>query len=83
MDLRGRGLAQGLVFEEPALAGAVATAAYRRGLLIETSGPRGEVAKLMPPLLIGDDDLEEGLARFSDAVEEVITHPRTFQGVAR
>jgi diaminobutyrate-2-oxoglutarate transaminase len=83
VDLRGRGLAQGLVFDEPGVAGEVAVAAFRRGLLIETSGPRGEVAKLMPPILIGDDDLEEGLARFVDAVGEVTGRTRTVQGVAR
>ncbi len=83
VDLRGRGLAQGLVFEEPERAGRVAAAAFRRGLLIETSGPRGEVAKLMPPLLIGDDDLEEGLALFTDAVDEVCGRSRTFEGAAR
>jgi 4-aminobutyrate aminotransferase-like enzyme len=26
------------------------------------------VAKLMPPLTISDEDLDEGLARFADAV---------------
>jgi diaminobutyrate-2-oxoglutarate transaminase len=83
VDLRGRGLAQGLVFDEPEFAGRVAEAAFRRGLLIETSGPRGEVAKLMPPLLIGDEELEEGLELFSDAVDEVYGRTRSVEAVSR
>jgi diaminobutyrate-2-oxoglutarate transaminase len=38
---------------------------------VETSGPRGEVVKLLPPLTIGDDELAEGLRRFVSAVEAV------------
>jgi diaminobutyrate-2-oxoglutarate transaminase len=65
---RGRGLARGLAFEQGELARKVCTAAFERGLLVETAGPNGEVAKLMPPLTISDEDLDEGLARFADAV---------------
>ncbi|MEV6236679.1 diaminobutyrate--2-oxoglutarate transaminase [Lentzea sp. NPDC051838] len=65
---RGRGLARGLAFADPAVAGQVAAAAFERRLLVETSGPSGEVVKLMPPLTITDEDLEDGLTRFADAV---------------
>jgi diaminobutyrate-2-oxoglutarate transaminase len=68
---RGRGLARGLAFERVELARKVCTAAFERGLLVETAGPDGEVAKLMPPLTISDADLDEGLARFSDAVRRL------------
>jgi diaminobutyrate-2-oxoglutarate transaminase len=65
---RGRGLARGLAFEQGELARKVCTAAFERGLLVETAGPSGEVAKLMPPLTISDKELDEGLATFADAV---------------
>jgi diaminobutyrate-2-oxoglutarate transaminase len=65
---RGRGLARGLAFEQGELARKVCTAAFERGLLVETAGPSGEVAKLMPPLTISDEELDEGLATFADAV---------------
>ena len=65
---RGRGLARGLAFEQGELARKVCTAAFERGLLVETAGPSGEVAKLMPPLTISDEDLDEGLVTFADAV---------------
>ncbi|HEX5116487.1 MAG TPA: diaminobutyrate--2-oxoglutarate transaminase [Pseudonocardiaceae bacterium] len=65
---RGRGLARGLAFDQGELARKVCTAAFERGLLVETAGPSGEVAKLMPPLTISDEELDEGLATFADAV---------------
>ena len=51
------------------LARKVCTAAFERGLLVETAGPDGEVVKLMPPLTITDDELAEGLASLADAVK--------------
>jgi diaminobutyrate-2-oxoglutarate transaminase len=68
VEARGRGLARGLAFEQGELARKVCTAAFERGLLVETAGPNGEVAKLMPALTISDGDLDEGLATFADAV---------------
>lgn len=60
-EVRGRGLAQGLAFAHPAQASATCAAAFANGLLLETSGPEGEVVKLMPPLTISDGHLDEGL----------------------
>ena len=58
---RGRGLARGLAFEDGELAAKVSAAAFERGLLVETAGPQGEVVKLLPPLTITDDELDQGL----------------------
>jgi diaminobutyrate-2-oxoglutarate transaminase len=71
MRAKGRGLARGLAFDTGELAGKVCRAAFDRGLLMETSGPDGEVAKVMPPLTITDDELAKGLDLLSDAVREV------------
>lgn len=65
---KGRGLARGLGFEEPERAGAVSKAAFERGLILETSGPDSEVVKIMPPLTLTDDELEQGLQIMSDSV---------------
>ncbi|TLP50895.1 diaminobutyrate--2-oxoglutarate transaminase [Microbispora triticiradicis] len=62
LNVRGRGLARGLGFPDPALARQVQSAAFERRLLMETSGARDDVVKLLPPLTITDDELEEGLA---------------------
>ncbi|MEJ3656840.1 diaminobutyrate--2-oxoglutarate transaminase [Actinomycetes bacterium KLBMP 9759] len=68
---KGRGLARGLAFGQPELASKVCAAAFERGLLMETSGPSDEVMKIMPPLTIGDGELEEGLDIVTDAVRAV------------
>ncbi|OBY30408.1 diaminobutyrate--2-oxoglutarate transaminase [Mycolicibacter kumamotonensis] len=71
VETRGRGLIRGVAFERPELAGAVQKEAFARGLLLETSGPEGEVLKLMPPLVIDDDDLSEGLTIAAESIEAV------------
>ncbi len=70
-EVRGRGLLLGLRFADPDLAGQVSQAAFRRGLIIETAGPRDEVLKLLPPLVITDDELRQGLDIVEDALDEV------------
>lgn len=71
-SVRGRGLIQGLHFSDPNVAGRVSAAAFERGLVIETAGPRGEVLKLLPPLVIGDDELEKGLDVIAESLEAVV-----------
>jgi diaminobutyrate-2-oxoglutarate transaminase len=58
---RGRGLVRGLEFADVSRADAIARRAFERGLLVETSGPQGEVVKLLPPLTITAEELDEGL----------------------
>jgi diaminobutyrate-2-oxoglutarate transaminase len=68
---RGRGLAHGLAFEHGELAKKVSVAAFERGLLVETAGPKDEVIKLLPPLTATDTELDQGLALLADAVQTV------------
>jgi diaminobutyrate-2-oxoglutarate transaminase len=68
---RGRGLAHGLAFELGELARKVSSAAFERGLLVETAGPDDEVIKLLPPLTASDFEIEQGLAILADAVQTV------------
>ncbi|HSA51581.1 MAG TPA: diaminobutyrate--2-oxoglutarate transaminase [Yinghuangia sp.] len=71
---RGTGLIRGLSFDEhPELADRISEESFRRGLLVETSGPRGEVVKLMPPLTATPAELEEGLEILSDAVHTTVS----------
>jgi diaminobutyrate-2-oxoglutarate transaminase len=39
---------------------------------METSGPDGEVMKLLPPLTLTDDELTEGLAVISASIKSVL-----------
>ncbi|WP_282692420.1 diaminobutyrate--2-oxoglutarate transaminase [Streptomyces sp. CC208A] len=65
---RGRGLVWGLEFPDGERARAVCRRAFELGLLVETSGPRDEVVKLLPPLTVTDDELDEGLGILARAV---------------
>ncbi|WP_245565384.1 diaminobutyrate--2-oxoglutarate transaminase [Nocardioides insulae] len=71
-EVRGRGLLTGVAFPDPEVAGRVAQAAFRRGLLVETSGPESEVLKVMPALTITAEDLAEGTRIIADSVAEVL-----------
>jgi diaminobutyrate-2-oxoglutarate transaminase len=76
-ETRGRGLAQGITFADPEVADRVCKLAFENGLLVETSGPDGEVVKLMPPLNIDVRDLELGLEILASAVDHVATSSTT------
>ncbi len=70
---KGRGLARGIEFANGDLAGAVCKEAFDRGLLMETSGPDGEVMKLLPPLTLTEDELTQGLSIIDESVAAVLT----------
>jgi diaminobutyrate-2-oxoglutarate transaminase len=63
----GRGLMQGIKVGVEGLAGEICAEAFRKGLLMETSGANGEVIKIMPPLVIEDVGLEKGLSILAKA----------------
>jgi hypothetical protein len=46
--------------------------AFEKGLLIETSGARDQVIKLLPPLTISTEDLRYGLSIVKDSLEAVL-----------
>ncbi|SKW86794.1 Probable diaminobutyrate--2-oxoglutarate aminotransferase [Mycobacteroides abscessus subsp. massiliense] len=45
-------------------------AAFERNLLVETSGPKDEVVKLLPALTTTDEQLDIGIATLRDAIAE-------------
>jgi len=69
---KGIGPMSGLGFTDSALACQVAREAFNLGVLVETSGPNQEVLKLMPPLTIEPDILEEGLHRLEACIYEAL-----------
>jgi diaminobutyrate-2-oxoglutarate transaminase len=71
VDVRGRGLLWGMEFADPAMASAVCADAFDNGLLAETSGPEGEVVKVMPALTISSEELERGLDTLAKSVKQV------------
>ena len=60
LSQRGRGLIRGLVCPD-GVAAQASRFAFERGLIIETAGANDEVLKVLPPLLISDEELEAGL----------------------
>lgn len=61
IETRGRGMMRGLCFSDPEHAAAVASRAFKHGLIIERGGPFDEVIRCMMPLTISDVELKEGL----------------------
>ncbi|GAB3728860.1 diaminobutyrate--2-oxoglutarate transaminase [Nocardiopsis nanhaiensis] len=71
--VRGRGLARGLAFDaEGDIANKLAAECFDRGLLLETSGPEDEVAKLLPPLTATDEELTAGLDIMADSARAAV-----------
>ncbi|HLU96952.1 MAG TPA: diaminobutyrate--2-oxoglutarate transaminase [Thermobifida alba] len=73
---RGRGMARGLVLPGEGDAKRVCAEAFERGLLMETSGPEDEVAKLLPPLTTSVTELEEGLDILAESVRAAVRTPQ-------
>ena len=72
MEVRGKGMMQGLDTKDGPFAKKVVAAAFEAGLLIGGCGSEGRVIKLIPPLTIDDADLKEGLDLLEKAMEEVL-----------
>ncbi|MCU1642901.1 MAG: Diaminobutyrate--2-oxoglutarate transaminase [Nocardia sp.] len=71
LSTRGRGLVQGLVFDDASQAAKVCRTAFELGLLVETSGSTDEVVKLLPPLTVTEAEISHGLDILTRAVEIV------------
>ncbi|MFC9832849.1 4-aminobutyrate--2-oxoglutarate transaminase [Rhodococcus sp. NPDC127530] len=74
-EVRGRGamlaieiVRPGTTEPDPELTKAVAAEALSQGVIILTCGTYGNVIRLLPPLVIGDDLLDEALTVLEDAV---------------
>jgi len=69
-EVRGLGpmLAFELVEQSPERAKAIVVAAFERGLLLLACGLYGNVVRLLPPLTISDEELEDGLGLLDDAL---------------
>ena len=73
-DVRGRGAMvavelckPGTLEPDPAAVVAVAGACHRAGLMVLSAGTYGNVLRFLPPLVIGEDLLEEGLDLLENA----------------
>jgi diaminobutyrate-2-oxoglutarate transaminase len=69
VGMRGLGMAWGLDFKRADAGSAVSAEAFKRGMVIESCGADDSVLKLLPPLVIEDGLLEEGLGILAEAVD--------------
>lgn len=72
LSARGRGLIQGISGDSDEFAADVCREAFENGLIMETSGVRSQVAKVMPPLTIDKEVLAEGLDILKTSVARVV-----------
>jgi len=72
VQIRGLGLIFGLQSSIDGLAKLASLAAFDKGLIIERCGPGGNVLKFLPPLVIEDDVLEEGLELVKQSFEAAL-----------
>jgi len=73
IEIRGRGLAYGFeIKNDKSIASDLSSIAFEEQLIVETCGSEGQVVKFLPPLLIDEELLIEGLKRFEKAVDRLI-----------
>ena len=81
-EVRGRGMISGVEFSDKKFASRVSQAAFKRGLIVETSGPQNEVIKVLPPLTIDEPKLTQGLEILDSAVCDALKENRTCKETA-
>ncbi|MFZ6045351.1 diaminobutyrate--2-oxoglutarate transaminase [Pseudomonas sp. CR3202] len=90
-QVRGRGLMLGIeIVDErrasdrlgsfpmdPTLAVAIQQHCFRQGLLLERGGRQGNVIRLLPPLIINDEQCQQVISRFERAVAAALLQTRS------
>ncbi len=78
-DVRGRGamcafeiVRPGTTTPDPEITGSIARACHGAGVVVLTCGTSGNVLRLLPPLVIGEELLLEGLDVLTESVEKVL-----------
>lgn len=71
-SVRGRGMIWGLEIPERGLASQITERCFEKGLVIELAGADDQVIKFLPPLIIDEKSLLEGLAIVEQAIEETL-----------
>ena len=70
-DVRGIGMMIGVELRDRVAAGEVQRRCLAAGLIVLTCGPEENVLRLIPPLTLSDDELDEGLAILAGALVDV------------
>ena len=78
--VRGRGMIYGLDIGAKGMATCVARECFNRNLVIELSGARDNVLKLLPPLVIEEEYLVKGLDIIEDSIQFLIESQNNTNG---
>lgn len=70
-ETRGRGMFRGINCVNGEIAGKITRAAFKQGLIIETSGADDQVVKFLCPLTISEGNLKRGIDIVEKAIAEV------------
>lgn len=68
---KGRGMFQGINCVNGDIAGRITSNAFKKGLIIETSGADDHVVKFLCPLIISDENLKKGIDIVESAIQDV------------
>ncbi|MBQ0712199.1 MAG: aminotransferase class III-fold pyridoxal phosphate-dependent enzyme, partial [Porticoccus sp.] len=68
---KGRGMFQGINCVNGDIAGQITRSAFKKGLIIETSGADDHIVKFFCPLIISDENLKKGIDIVESAIREV------------
>lgn len=68
---KGRGMFQGINCVNGEIASKITRAAFKKGLIIETSGSEDHIIKLLCPLIISEESLEKGIDIIEESIREV------------
>ncbi len=73
VEVRGRGLACAFDIKgDNSIAGELSSYAFEEKLIVETCGSEDQIVKFLPPLIIDEETLLEGLKRFEKAVSRLM-----------
>ena len=70
--VRGRGMVYGLEIPEHNFGSEVSKKCFENGLIIELAGAEDQVVKFLPPLIIDEALLKEGISIVEKSIEEIL-----------
>ena len=70
-DVTGKGLLIGMHFRSPEIGYRVASELFKRGVLVAGTLTSAQTVRIEPPLVISMAELEEGMNRLADVLEQV------------
>jgi diaminobutyrate-2-oxoglutarate transaminase len=77
LEVRGRGLMNGVASSIEGFGENVCKEAFKRGLIMDKCGPNKEVPKLFPPINIDDVLLDKGLEIVEESIAACVTNYKT------